>query len=130
MERAKDLSGLLILIREATLATGSASSVLAYRQDTESQIQCASLRKIRDQLEFLGRDLAGGVIDLRELPFHEKAWTLLFGEPIIPLATEQPALQEERPTPLPPTELQDDLFDFASTTQDHGRGIPAGFLDA
>lgn len=113
MERAKDLSGLLILIREATLATGSASSVLASRQDTESQIQSASLRKTRDQLEFIGRDLAGGVIDLRELPFDEQSWTLLFGEPVIPLAVEKPEPQEDRfPEPGLPTELQEELFDM------------------
>lgn len=129
MERAKDLNGLLTLIRAATRATGQATAVLADRLDTESQMQVASLRQTRDELEFIGRDLAGGVIDLRELHFDEKAWTLLFNQPVIPLATEETETREAAPAPVEPTALQDDLFDFESSPGDHGLGIPPDLLD-
>lgn len=129
MERAKDLNGLLTLIQKATRIAGQATSVLSERLDTESQIQLADLREVRDELEFIGRDLAGGVIDLRELPFDEHSWTLLFNESVIPLASE--AVEEREPVhvPAPPTEVQDDLFDFSGTPSDHGLGIPPDLLD-
>ena len=131
MERAKDLNGLLTLLQTATQTVGSATRVLSERPDTESQVQFAELRKLRDELEFAGRDLAGGVIDLRELPFDEHAWTLLFSEPVIPLASEEP---EPEPVPyveppLPRTEEQDDLFDFDAVVSDHGLGIPPDLLE-
>ena len=86
MERAKDLNGLLTILREATHAVGQVIPVLDERQDTASR---ARLGEIRDSLEYVGRDLAGGVIDLRELPFNERTWNLLFIEPVIPLASEE-----------------------------------------
>lgn len=129
MERAKDLNGLLTLIQAATRATGQATSVLADRLDTESQMQVAALRQTRDELEFIGRDLAGGVIDLRELHFDERSWTLLFREPVIPLAAEEIEPREAAHVPAPPTGVQDDLFDFESAPGDHGLGIPPDLLD-
>lgn len=129
MERAKDLNGLLTLLQKATRVAGQATSVLAERLDTESQLQLVALREIRDELEFAGRDLAGGVIDLRELPFDEHSWTLLFNEPVIPLATEEVEEREPAPEPSAPTEVQDDLFDFDGTPGDHGLGIPPDLLD-
>jgi hypothetical protein len=103
--------------------------MLADRRDTESQIQCAALRKTQDLLEFVGRDLAGGVIDLRELHFDERTWTLLFKEAVIPLAIEEIELTERAPAPPPPTVAQEDLFDFDSEPSDHGLGIPPDLLD-
>lgn len=91
MERAIDLNGLLTILREATQAVGQVIPVLEARQDTESLFQRARLREIRDSLEYIGRDLAGGVIDLRELPFDERTWSLLFREPVIPLAPKRPS---------------------------------------
>lgn len=129
MERAKDLNGLLTLLQEATQATGSACGVLADRLDTESQMQLRRLRETRDALEFAGRDLAGGVIDLRELPFDERAWSLLFSCPVIPLAVEEPEPRDVAETHRPPTDTQDDLFDFSSEPGDHGLGIPPDLLD-
>lgn len=130
MERAKDLNGLLTLLQRATRTVGSATRVLSERPDTESQVQFADLRKLRDELEFAGRDLAGGVIDLRELPFDERAWSLLFSCPVIPLATEEPEPRAEYVEPFSaPTEVQDDLFDFDGAPGDHGLGIPPDLLD-
>jgi hypothetical protein len=103
--------------------------MLADRRDTESQIQCAALRKTQDLLEFVGRDLAGGVIDLRELHFDERTWSLLFKEAVIPLATEEIELTERAPAPPLPTLAQEDLFDFGSEPSDHGLGIPPDLLD-
>ena len=129
MERAKDLNGLLTIIAAATRATGAASAMLSERNDTESQMQRAALRQTRDELEFIGRDLAGGVIDLRELPFDERSWSLLFRCPVIPLASDEPEPREPAHVPAPPSEVQDDLFDFDSSPGDHGIGIPPDLLD-
>jgi hypothetical protein len=134
MERAKDLNGLLTLLQEATQAVGSVIPVLAARPDTESQAQRARLLKIRDSLEFIGRDLVGGVIDLRELPFDEPTWSLLFKDAALQLASEKTAseeieLTERAVVPAPPTDEQEDLFDYDTVPGDHGLGIPPDLLD-
>jgi hypothetical protein len=87
---------------------------------------------VRDSLEFIGRDLVGGVIDLRELPFDEPTWSLLFKDAALQLASEKTASEEIELTeraPAPPTEVQEDLFDFDSAPSDHGLGIPPDLLD-
>ena len=129
MERTKDLNGLLTLLQEATRIVGSTARVLSERNDTESQVQFADLRKLRDELEFAGRDLAGGVIDLRELPFDESAWSLLFKEERLQLASEKTEVIELTEQAPAPTEEQEDLFDFDTVPGDHGLGIPPDLLD-
>lgn len=129
MERAKDLNGFLTLLQQATHKVGQAAKVLSERQDTESQIQFATLSQLRDELEFAGRDLAGGVIDLREIAFDERAWSLLFSEPVIPLASET-----FEPVRLPEPEVvrtpeRESIFDFDGQPQDFGLGIPDDLLE-
>ncbi len=121
MQRAKDLNGLLTILANATQALTRVVPILNRLPDTESQIQTQDLRSVREDLEMLGRDLAGGVVDLRELPFDEPAWKLNFNDAPIQLASEPDpkpqAGHEFWPDEVPlvrRTPEREGLFDFDS----------------
>jgi hypothetical protein len=128
MQRAKDLNGLLTILAEATHALDRVVPILNRLPDTESQIQTQDLRVVREELEMLGRDLAGGVVDLRELHFDESAWKLNFNDSPLQLASEPDHkpdsaidLTDEYVEPLDRTPVRDSLFDFdAPPVQDLG----------
>lgn len=114
MKRAKDLNGLLTIVANATQALTRVVPILDRLPDTESQIQTQDLRAVREDLEMLGRDLAGGIVDLRELPFDEQAWKLNFNESPVQLASEPDPEPEPWVEPLRRTPVRDSLFDFES----------------
>ena len=123
MQRAKDLNGLLTILASATQALTRVVPILNRKPDTESQIQTEDLRAVREELEMLGRDLTGGIVDLRELPFDEGAWKLNFNETSIQLASE-PDFERNSfsfpdddvwPDEVPKverTQVREDLFEF------------------
>ena len=121
MQRAKDLNGLLTILANATQALTRVVPILNRLPDTESQIQTQDLRSVREDLEMLGRDLTGGVVDLRELPFDEGAWKLNFNDSPLQLAGEPDpkpqAGHEFWPDEVPlvrRTPEREGLFDFES----------------
>lgn len=114
MQRAKDLNGLLTILAGATQALNRLVPILDRVPDQECQIQSQDLKEVRENLEMAGRDLAGGVVDLREVPFDEKAWTLNFKESPIQLASEPDPEPSEYVEPVNRTPVRDSLFDFDS----------------
>lgn len=121
MQRAKDLNGLLTILANASRALNRAVPILSRLPDTESQIQSQDLNTVRTELEMAGRDLAGGIVDLRELPFDEHAWGLNFNESAVQLASEPDPQPFPHEVPVVErTQVRDELFDFDSQPQDLG----------
>jgi len=79
-QRAKDYEGLLGLVREATKALAENLCLLHRSQDDDSLMAVDSTRTVLARLEFLGRDLGSGLVDLELAPFDRKAWALLFND--------------------------------------------------
>lgn len=114
MQRAKDINGLLTILAGASQALNRLLPILDRLPDQESQIQAQDLKEVRENLEMAGRDLAGGIVDLRELPFDEQAWTLNFNETPVQLASEPDPEPEPWVEPVRRTPVRDSLFDFES----------------
>lgn len=112
--RAKNMDGLLTILHDATVRLSNAICFLGNVPGDEAKMQQRDLTEIRECLDRAGRDLASGVVDLRELTFDEKAWALLFQETtedLEPVSNTVPVLDEF--SNAPPRSLeQEDLFDF------------------
>jgi hypothetical protein len=80
-KRAKDFEGMMRALFEA-LATLMEDLVLLRRSmDDDSVMAVERTEEIAARLEFLGRDLASGLVDLEQAPFDRKTWARLFNTP-------------------------------------------------
>jgi hypothetical protein len=86
--RAKNFEGLLDLVSEASAALRQNHRLLSRTSDTESVIAAKQSHELGKSLEFLGRDLASGLVDLLEVPFDERAHRRVFDNSGLVLASE------------------------------------------
>jgi hypothetical protein len=88
VKRAKNFEGLLELLSEAAVTLRENHTLLRRTRDTESVMAATRSEDTAKNLEFLGRDIASGLVDLIEVPFDKSAHTLTFTNSGVLLASD------------------------------------------
>jgi hypothetical protein len=88
IRRAKNFEGLLSLISEAEVALRENHVLLARTGDISSVMAAKRSHELSRSFEYLGRDIASGLVDLLEIPFDEKTYHHVFTNTGIVLESE------------------------------------------
>lgn len=88
IHRAKNYEGLLALVAEATRTLRENLPLLARTQDNDSVMATHQTHDILADMEFLGRDLAAGLVDLEASPFDRRAHRVCFTDSDLILASD------------------------------------------
>jgi len=120
-KRAKDFEGMIRALYEALATLIEDLALLRRSGDDDSIMAVERTEEIVARLEFLGRDLASGLVDLEQAPFDRKTWAAIFNSPEeVPSNLPDPAKDEivlTRPRP----DLDDprnEIFDFENSPGD------------
>ncbi len=88
MKRAKNFEGLLAIVAEATQTLRENHRLLGRARDTDSVMAERRTAETLASVEFLGRDLASGIVDLEATPFDAQAHKQAFDGTAIRLADD------------------------------------------
>jgi len=119
-KRAKDFEGMIRTVYEALETLIENLALLRRSKDDDSLMSVERTDTIVSRLEFLGRDLASGLVDLEEAPFDRQTWASLFNTPEeVPSNLPDPEDEIVLTRPLPDLDdPRNEIFDFENSPGD------------